>query len=51
MMSIETNRPNALMGAATAGLANTSPVAAQTTGVVAMATEADYKRDPTRWRY
>src|SRR6516164_9670235 len=52
MMSIETNRRDALAGAAVSGLVAsvwTTPVAAQSTGVMATATEADYKRDPTRW--
>src|SRR5262245_56711269 len=52
MMSIETNRRDALAGAAVSGLVSsvlTTPVAAQSTGVMATATEADYKRDPTRW--
>ena len=51
-MSIETNRRDALAGAAVSGLVAsvlTTPVAAQSTGVMATATEADYKRDPTRW--
>src|SRR5262249_7803152 len=53
IMSIETNRRDALAGAAVSGLVAsvwTTPVAAaQSTGVMATATEADYKRDPTRW--
>jgi len=52
MMSIEANRRDALFGAAATGLVTSAfatPLAAQTTGTVATATEADYKRDPTRW--
>jgi hypothetical protein len=51
-MSTETNRRDALAGAAISGLVAsvlTTPVAAQSTGVMATAIEADYKRDPTRW--
>src|SRR5262249_32917385 len=52
MMSIETNRRDALVGAAAAGLVTsvvTTGAAAQSTGIVAAATDADYKLDPTRW--
>src|ERR1700681_4001793 len=51
-MSIETNRRDALAGAAVSGLvasALAGPAAAQGTSVMAAATEADYQRDPTRW--
>jgi haloacetate dehalogenase len=51
-MSIETNRCDALAGAAVSGLVASglaSPAAAQGTSVMAAATEADYQRDPTRW--
>src|SRR5262245_1234987 len=51
-MSVETSRGDALAGATASGLAAsvlTAPVTAQSTGVMATATQADYKRDPTRW--
>jgi haloacetate dehalogenase len=51
-MSFETSRRDALVTAAVAGLAGsvfTSPAAAQSSDVMATASEADYKRDPTRW--
>jgi hypothetical protein len=51
-MSIETNRREALAGAAASGLAASvlaSPATAQGTSVMAVATDADYQRDPTRW--
>jgi hypothetical protein len=51
-MSIETNRRDALAGAAVSGLAAsvlTKPAVAQSASVMATATEADYRRDPTRW--
>jgi haloacetate dehalogenase len=51
-MSIETNRRDALVAVAASGLltsVSTTPAAAQGAGVVATASEADYKRDPARW--
>src|SRR5579862_1618575 len=50
-MSIDTSRRDALVAAA-AGLVTSAfatPATAQTNGIVATATEADYRRDPTRW--
>jgi hypothetical protein len=44
-MSIEASRRGALAGAAASG----TRVVAQSTGVMATATESDYKRDPTCW--
>src|ERR1700747_2618214 len=51
-MSTETNRRDALAAVAASGLLTsvlTTPAAAQGAGVMATATEADYKRDPARW--
>src|SRR6516164_5101556 len=51
-MSIETNRRDALAGAAVSGLVASvlaSSATAQGTSVMAVATDADYQRDPTRW--
>jgi hypothetical protein len=51
-MSIETNRRDALAGAAVSGLVASvlpGPATAQGTSVMAAAIEADYQRDPTRW--
>jgi pimeloyl-ACP methyl ester carboxylesterase len=51
-MSGEISRPDALVGAAVSGLAApglTPPAYAQSTGIMATAIEADYRRDPTRW--
>src|SRR5215831_3825096 len=51
-MSIETNRRDALAGAAVSGLVASvlaSSATAQGTSVMAAATDADYQRDPTRW--
>src|SRR5215813_14195082 len=51
-MSIETNRRDALAGAAVSGLVASvlaSSATGQGTSVMAVATDADYQRDPTRW--
>ena len=51
-MSIETSRRDALAAAALSGFAASalaSPATAQDTSVMAVATDADYQRDPTRW--
>src|SRR5215467_6119343 len=51
-MNNETGRPDALAGTAAADLTAsglTAPTDAQSTGIMATATEADYRRDPTRW--